>query len=229
MTYTPTVWDASTELTSTRLNNAESQHEEATTDYTAHVHTDDYFTKAEMDSTFWNEDNDGSDSGSDADLLYSSVGNKHAADMAGMGVPTGLIIMWYGSIVSIPSGWHLCDGTGGTIDLRDKFVVGAGGTYSVGDTGGSNTFTASGTVMIAGHILTTDEMGQHRHPFTDNYAASNPYSAAGATEICSRVNHTGTTSATGGGGSHGHEGSSITANAVDSRSPTMSLCYIQKI
>lgn len=37
----------------------------------------------------------------------------------------GSIILWYGSIVSIPDGWHLCDGTGGTPDLRNKFAMGA--------------------------------------------------------------------------------------------------------
>ncbi|HQZ60518.1 MAG TPA: hypothetical protein PLQ39_12655, partial [Acinetobacter sp.] len=27
--------------------------------------------------------------------------------------------------IDIPSGWNLCDGTNGTPDLRDKFIVGA--------------------------------------------------------------------------------------------------------
>jgi len=48
----------------------------------------------------------------------------------------GMIILWHGSIVSIPAGWHLCDGSVGTPDLRDRFVVGAGTTYDVDDTGG---------------------------------------------------------------------------------------------
>lgn len=49
----------------------------------------------------------------------------------------GMIILWSGSVVSIPSGWHLCDGTEGTPDLRDRFVVGAGSTYAVDEIGGS--------------------------------------------------------------------------------------------
>ena len=60
----------------------------------------------------------------------------------------GTITQWSGSIISIPSGWSLCDGTLGTPDLRDKFVVGAGATYSVDDTGGSvnhnHAFTGDG-------------------------------------------------------------------------------------
>jgi len=68
-------------------------------------------------------------------------------------VPFGAIILWSGS--EIPSGWALCDGTNGTPDLRDRFVVGAGSTYSVGDTGGS--FTTDG------HTLTEAEMPSHAH------------------------------------------------------------------
>lgn len=40
-------------------------------------------------------------------------------------IPIGCIVMWGGSVGSIPSGWRLCDGTNNTPDLRDRFVVGA--------------------------------------------------------------------------------------------------------
>lgn len=40
-------------------------------------------------------------------------------------VPIGCIVLWSGTIASIPSSWRLCDGTNGTPDLRDKFVIGA--------------------------------------------------------------------------------------------------------
>lgn len=52
-------------------------------------------------------------------------------------VPSGMIAIWSGSTGSIPSGWVLCNGTNGTPDLRNSFVLGAGDTYSVGQTGGS--------------------------------------------------------------------------------------------
>ena len=51
--------------------------------------------------------------------------------------------MWSGSIGSIPTGWRLCDGTGGTPDLRSRFVIGAGGTFAVGSNGGSATIAIS--------------------------------------------------------------------------------------
>jgi hypothetical protein len=59
--------------------------------------------------------------------------------------PSGGIIMWSGSIASIPSGWLLCNGSSGTPDLRDRFVVGAGSTYAVNATGGAATVTLSTT------------------------------------------------------------------------------------
>ncbi|MDP6908424.1 MAG: hypothetical protein QF371_02910 [Flavobacteriales bacterium] len=39
------------------------------------------------------------------------------------GTPTGGIIMWSGTIASIPAGWSLCDGSNGTPDLTDKFII----------------------------------------------------------------------------------------------------------
>jgi hypothetical protein len=56
-------------------------------------------------------------------------------------VPQGGIILWSGSVANIPAGWALCDGTQGTPNLEDKFVVGAGNSYAVGATGGATTHT----------------------------------------------------------------------------------------
>lgn len=58
-------------------------------------------------------------------------------------VPIGGIINWSGAIVDIPDNWQLCDGTGGTPDLRDRFVIGAGGVEAVDDTGGAVTHAHS--------------------------------------------------------------------------------------
>jgi len=56
-------------------------------------------------------------------------------------LPTGSIILWSGSVASIPSGWALCNGTGGTPDLRDRMIIGAGNNYAVATTGGAITHT----------------------------------------------------------------------------------------
>lgn len=69
-----------------------------------------------------------------------------------MAIPSGIITLWSGSIVSIPDGWVLCDGNNNTPDLRNRFVVGAGDTYDPEDTGGSAThnhdFTSDGHVHV---------------------------------------------------------------------------------
>ncbi len=57
-------------------------------------------------------------------------------------VPQGAIIMWSGSLASIPSGWVLCDGTNGTPDLRNRFIYGADTGEDPGGTGGSATIPA---------------------------------------------------------------------------------------
>jgi hypothetical protein len=77
-------------------------------------------------------------------------------------VPKGVIVLWSGAIVDIPLGYALCDGTNGTPNLLDKFVVGAGSTYAVADTGGdvntamagSHTHTINGATAGAPGVTT---------------------------------------------------------------------------
>ncbi len=38
---------------------------------------------------------------------------------------------------ALPGGWFVCNGTNGTVDLRDRFVMAAGGTHAAGTSGGS--------------------------------------------------------------------------------------------
>ena len=87
-------------------------------------------------------------------------------------VPAGVITLWSGSIASIPLGWALCNGSSGTPDLRDRFVVGAGTTYAVNATGGANTVTLDAT-MIPAHTHTVSATGTtsgqsagHTHTFS---------------------------------------------------------------
>ncbi|MBI4688573.1 MAG: tail fiber protein [Nitrospirae bacterium] len=84
--------------------------------------------------------------GNDSEMLprqkITSVGY---ALSAWNGVPKGGIIMWSGAITDIPAGWALCDGSNGTPNLRDRFVVGAGSGYAVHATGGTTTNNISHT------------------------------------------------------------------------------------
>ena len=115
-------------------------------------------------------------------------------------IPSGIICMWSGESTAIPSGWHLCDGDAGTPDLRDRFIVGAGSTYNVKDTGGEAT-----------HKLTTNEMPSHNHGFTGT-SHSHTGSLSNAT-AASAGSHTHTmsenlTAASNGSHSHTISGSS---------------------
>jgi hypothetical protein len=62
-------------------------------------------------------------------------------------VPSGGIIIWSGAATAIPSGYALCNGSNGTPNLQDSFVVGAGNSYSVNAGGG---FVSSGVMTSVG-------------------------------------------------------------------------------
>lgn len=68
-------------------------------------------------------------------------------------VLAGMILMWSGAIVDIPAGFALCDGSLGTPDLRDKFIIGAGATYAPGDNGGGVNHTHAFTGDGHDHLL----------------------------------------------------------------------------
>lgn len=88
------------------------------------------------------------------------------------GVPSGCILLWSGSVASIPTGWVLCNGSSGTPDLRNRFVVGAGSTYAVGATGGS----ADATLVSHSHTATsTSSVSDPGHAHNMGIAASGWY------------------------------------------------------
>ena len=83
----------------------------------------------------------------------------------GVGVPTGTIVMWYGSIQSIPTGWGFCDGTvydnGATPspDLRNQFVLGA----SADDNGAAKADITTANVFEKTGGNKDGTLGQHTH------------------------------------------------------------------
>ena len=120
-------------------------------------------------------------------------------------IPSGVILLWSGSQASIPTGWVLCNGSNGTPNLRDRFIVGAGSSYSVGATGGSNT-----------HVLSIAEMPSHRHGTTitiQNDSAGSELFNDGSNPRGSQVFYS---DYQGGGGAH------------ENRPPYYALCYIMK-
>ena len=105
------------------------------------------------------------------DNLYGIIGTAPSPPTP---TPAGVIVLWSGSIGSIPVGWALCNGSNGTPDLRDRFVVGAGSTYAVDATGGS----ADAIVVSHTHTATVTDPG-HIHAVTffnlNGSSGNNPY------------------------------------------------------
>ena len=130
-------------------------------------------------------------------------------------IPLGGIIPWSGATTAVPDGWALCNGqtVNGrkTPDLRDRFVVGAGGEYQPNATGG-----------VARVTLTVEQMPAHTHDYkftgadlalswdNDNYFydASRHYPDNGNTK---------TTESRGGNQPH------------ENRPPYYALCYIMRV
>ncbi len=128
--------------------------------------------------------------------------------------PIGGIIMWSGAQSAIPTGWQLCDGSNGTPDLRNKFVIGAGGKYSVSETGGEENVT-----------LKLENIPSHNHMYK--------YSGAGLAGIGTSDN---TFYKVGSSGSNvayteyagGKNGNGATV-AHNNMPPFYALCYIMRI
>lgn len=110
----------------------------------------------------------------------------------------GMIMLWYGSVATIPSGWSLCDGTLNTPDLRSRFVIGAHDGLPPNGVGGTT-----------GHIHAFTGDG-HAH---DLPAGTDLHDAGGLGDWS---HHTSTTPATGDTDGAGH------------MPPYWALCYIMK-
>jgi hypothetical protein len=160
------------------------------------------------------------------------------------GVPTGGIIIWYGSLLSVPTGWAACDGgtyskvdgsgSIATPDLRDRFVIGATLTYAQGSSGGSvagATTGSSGSLTMTvssdgahdhgaatgGHTLTTSQIPAHTHPQVTGQGSSGSDTGWNVVSNATPASTTLITSSTGGSGSHSH---SITAASTHTHTAT---------
>ena len=167
-----------------------------------------------------------------------AAGKKVAtADGVEVGVPVGCILMWSGSTGDIPTGWALCNGqtVNGKVtpNLCDRFIVGAGGNYAVGATGGTNEVA-----------LTKGQMPNHYHLYPNDRTANefigNNHNAGQAVfqdstskegykrsgEGDTRVWKTGTA---GGDATDTVVGTDGYAAAHENRPPYYALCYIMKV
>jgi microcystin-dependent protein len=145
-------------------------------------------------------------------------------------VPEGSIIMWNGVHTSIPNGWALCNGSNGTPDLRNRFIVAAGSNYSYGNQGGSDDVTLTESQIPShNHSISTD--GAHTHTHTDNGGgstkASGPIWPDGGRDVADAGGGSGTTSSAG---SHSHSiGSTGGSQPHENRPPYYALAFIMKV
>lgn len=91
-------------------------------------------------------------------------------------IPKGVIVMWSGSVAQIPDGWTLCDGSIGTPDLRDRFIIGSGGSYALAATGGEAQHNLTINEMPIHNHEITDGAGVHTHPIQNGGNHQHPYS-----------------------------------------------------
>jgi len=125
------------------------------------------------------------------DNIYGIIGVQSTG--GGTTIPSGLIAIWSGAVGAIPSGWLLCNGSNGTPDLRNSFVLGAGNSYSVGQTGGStdavvvsHTHTATSTSVV------TDP--GHNHTYTAVYGTQSISGGPSTADLTTASANTGTAS-----------------------------------
>ena len=156
-----------------------------------------------------------------------------AGDAVTFGQLSGVIVMWSGAAASIPAGWSLCDGTNGTPDLRGRFIVGAGGAYAVGSTGGAETVTLTQAQMPShahgAGTLATGTAGEHTHPATvivGTPAGGGGLGTGNEQNVEPRVT-------IGAAGAHthpitGNTGSAGSGEAHENRPPYYALCFIRK-
>jgi hypothetical protein len=169
--------------------------------------------------------------GTAATYTVGTGGSEVPTNSMVSGVPTGGIIIWYGSLGTVPTGWHACDGGtysksdgSGSItlpDMRDRFIIGATSTYAQGSSGGSAagaTTGASGSLTMTvgaggdhahgaatdGHTLSTSEIPSHTHAEKCGQGSGGSDTGWNVTSNATPASTTLSTAAAGGGGSHSH-------------------------
>lgn len=139
-----------------------------------------------------------------ASIVDAKITDRRAQATMANAEPPGTIKIHNTAYAPIPAGWQACDGTNGTPDLRGRFIVGAGGAYAEGATGGADSVTLT-TAQIPSHSHSHSH-GETLHrgdegtgSYVVNPVAARTGSASGG---FSQTNTDTNATAAGGGGSH---------------------------
>ena len=131
-------------------------------------------------------------------------------------VPNGAILMWSGSIALIPTGWYLCNGSNGTPDLRNRFIVGSHSGTGTGTVtqngpsiravlGGINSNYEPGDIGGLDAVkLTVAEMPSHSHQLS-RYSGNNNVNNQSSRYALATTNDIGPDSTTSTGSDDYHE------------------------
>lgn len=124
---------------------------------------------------------------------YTAVNPTQVEVAISTAVPYGMIMLWYGAILNIPSGWQLCDGSNGTPDLTNVFVIGANADYngvatssitntplSTGGSAASSLPNHSHDIYDPGHTHALNPAGNANITATPGTGGSTQYMATGA-------------------------------------------------
>lgn len=149
-------------------------------------------------------------------------------------MPAGIISMWAGEANTVPSGWAICDGSNGTPDLRNLFIVGAGDEYALADTGGE-AFVTLVEENLPSHnhgvgTFSTGSAGAHTHTINRYNRLAHDCGGAGRPNIS--INTTTATTTSGGAHQHsidGSTGSTGSGQAHENRPPYYALYYIMLV
>jgi len=144
-------------------------------------------------------------------------------------IPRGVIVMWSGTLATIPAGWALCDGNYDTPNLRDRFILGTSVGENPGGIGGFHSQTLTVAQMPShNHSGTIGTAGEHTHSIQVRSAGSEgtrvpstytgwPLVGYQATEPAGAHTHSLSIDNTGGG------------QAFDNRPAYYKLAYIMKL
>lgn len=167
--------------------------------------------------------------------VLTSNGTTWASSALPTAFVTGMIMLWSGTIATIPSGWALCNGSNGTPDLRNSFIIGAhsddAGVAKTTITGSPTQTGGSKDATVVSHTHTASSAAHQHATIGYNGTGNIPYGTTSGSSM-------GMWSPQGNNTSHVLSSSTAASVTVDSTGssgtnanlvPYFALAYIMKL